>query len=46
MIEKVVNIKAKVNLQLLSKTKKINSICLKNYMLLAKKNEDKINWEH
>ena len=46
MIEKIIDVKAKVSLQLLSRTMKINSRYPKGYKSLAKKEKDKANWKY
>lgn len=46
MVENVVNIEAKINLQLFSGTKKIDSIHPNGYKPSAKKNKDKANQEY
>ena len=46
MVEKTIDVKAKISLQLSSKTKKINSKCLKGYKLSAKKEKKKARQEH
>ncbi len=46
MVEKAVNIEAKVSLQLPSKTRKIHSRCPRGYRLLVKKDKDDANRKH
>lgn len=46
MVEKIVNIEVKTNLQSLSGTRKINSRCLKGHRLSIKKDKNNTNWEH
>ncbi len=46
MVEKAIDAKVKVNLQPLSRTKEINSKCLKGYRLLVKKNKHDVNQKH
>ncbi len=43
VIKKVVNIKVKANLQPPSRTKIIDSTCLRGYRLLVKKDKDNAN---
>lgn len=46
IVEKAVNKEAKASIQLLSRTKKIDSRCLRSYWLLDKKNKDDANQKH
>ncbi len=45
MVEKVVNVEAKVSLQPLLKISEIDFNCLKGYTL-TKKNKDETDWKH
>lgn len=45
VVEMAINVEAKIGLQPPSETKKIDSQYLKSYKS-AKKDKDKINWEH
>lgn len=46
MVEKARDVKAKVNLQPLSKTREIDIKYLKAHRTLVKKDKNNTNWEH
>ncbi len=46
MVEKVINVEVKTNLQPPSGTKEINFRCPKGYRPLVKKNKDDANWKN
>ncbi len=46
MVEKAINTKVEANLQPPSKTKEINSRCLRGYRPSVKKDKDDANWKH
>ncbi len=46
VVEKVIDVKAKANLQLLSKTREIISKCPRSYKLWTKNDKNDANWEY
>ncbi len=46
MVEKVINVEVKTNLQLPSRTREIDSRCSKGYRLLVKKDKDDANQKY